>query len=74
MAAAVSGTSGSAGAFRKEGPDAPRSFFEAEAAGLAWLAEAEPAGGARVVRVIDVAPGRIDLERLAPARPTREAA
>ena len=74
MAAAVSGTSGSAQAFRKERPDAPRGFFEAEAAGLAWLAEAEPAGGARVVRVIDVAPGRIDLERLAPARPTREAA
>ncbi|RII87274.1 fructosamine kinase, partial [Clavibacter michiganensis] len=46
MAAAVSGTSGSAGAFRKERPDAPRGFFEAEAAGLAWLAEAEPAGGA----------------------------
>jgi len=76
MAAAASGGSGggSAGAFRKERPDAPRGFFEAEAAGLAWLAEAEPDGGARVVRVRDVAPGRIDLERLAPARPTREAA
>ncbi|WP_043670540.1 fructosamine kinase family protein [Clavibacter michiganensis] len=62
------------GAFRKERADAPRGFFEAEAAGLAWLAEAEPDGGARVVRVLDVAPGRIDLERLETARPTREAA
>jgi fructosamine-3-kinase len=61
-------------AFRKVRADAPRGFFEAEAAGLAWLAEAEPDGGARVVRVLDVAPGRIDLERLEPARPTREAA
>ncbi|WP_440696853.1 fructosamine kinase family protein [Clavibacter nebraskensis] len=61
-------------AFRKVRAEAPRGFFEAEAAGLAWLAEAEPDGGARVVRVVDVAPGRIDLERLAPARPTREAA
>lgn len=76
MTAAASGEGGggSAPAFRKERPDAPRGFFEAEAAGLAWLAEAEPAGGARVVRVRDVVPGRIDLERLAPARPTRVAA
>jgi fructosamine-3-kinase len=74
MAAAGSSGSGGAQAFRKERADAPRGFFEAEAAGLAWLAEAEPAGGARVVRVLAVAPGRIDLERLAPARPTREAA
>ncbi|WP_316314368.1 fructosamine kinase family protein [Clavibacter michiganensis] len=74
MAAAGSDGHGDAEAFRKERPDAPRGFFEAEAAGLAWLAEAEPGGGARVVRVIDVAPGRIDLERLVPARPTRQAA
>ena len=51
--------------------DAPDGFFEAEAAGLAWLAEA---GGAAVVRVEAVAPGRIVLERLTPAPPTREAA
>ncbi|WP_232466280.1 fructosamine kinase family protein [Diaminobutyricimonas sp. LJ205] len=55
----------------KERPDAPASFFEAEAAGLAWLAAA---GGARVVRVIDVAPGRIQLERVVEARPTPAAA
>ncbi|RII86423.1 fructosamine kinase, partial [Clavibacter michiganensis subsp. insidiosus] len=52
MAAAGSSGSGSAQAFRKERADAPRGFFEAEAGGLAWLAEAEPAGGARVVRVL----------------------
>ncbi|MCU1473746.1 fructosamine kinase family protein [Amnibacterium sp.] len=47
--------------------DAPPAFFEAEAAGLAWLAEA---GGAQVVRVIAVEPGRIDLEALELTRPT----
>lgn len=70
----MTGTASAGQAFRKERPDAPRGFFEAEAAGLAWLAEAEASGGARVVRVLDVAPGRIDLERLRAARPTREAA
>ncbi|MFT7764917.1 fructosamine kinase family protein [Clavibacter tessellarius] len=70
----AAGSGGAADAYRKERADAPRGFFEAEAAGLAWLAEAEPAGGARVVRVLDVAPGRIDLERLRPARPTRDVA
>lgn len=44
MAAAGSDGHGDAEAFRKERPDAPRGFFEAEAAGLAWLAEAEPGG------------------------------
>jgi fructosamine-3-kinase len=72
MAAATDGHDG--GTFRKERADAPTGFFEAEAAGLAWLAEAEADGGARVVRVLDVRPGRIDLERLRPARPSREAA
>lgn len=58
----------------KERSDAPDRFFEAEAAGLRWLAEAESRGGARVVRVADVAPGRIELERVREVRPTREAA
>ncbi|WP_345802093.1 fructosamine kinase family protein [Microbacterium sp. AZCO] len=53
----------------KTKPGAPAWFFEAEAAGLAWLAEAEASGGARVCRVLDVAPGRISLERIAPGRP-----
>ncbi|WP_460775258.1 fructosamine kinase family protein [Microbacterium sp. GXF7504] len=52
--------------------DAPRGFFEAEAAGLRWLAAA--GGGARIVRVVAVAPGRIELERLRSARPDAAAA
>lgn len=57
--------------FVKHRADAPDGFFEAEAAGLGWLAAA---GGARVARVIEVAPGRIVLERIAPAAPTGAAA
>ena len=60
--------------FIKRVPDAPAGFFEAEAAGLAWLAEAESEGGARVARVERVAPGLIELEQIEPARPTPEAA
>lgn len=58
----------------KERADAPTRFFEGEAAGLEWLAEATDRGGARVVEVIDVAPGRIELERIEETRPTPEAA
>ncbi|GAA2241332.1 fructosamine kinase family protein [Herbiconiux moechotypicola] len=57
--------------FTKLDPSAPDGFFEAEAAGLAWLAEA---GGARCVKVERVGPDRIDLEELTSARPSREAA
>jgi fructosamine-3-kinase len=53
----------------KRRPDAPAGFFEAEAAGLAWLADA---GGAAVVRVVAVEPGRIDLEALELTRPTEQ--
>ncbi|HWR85036.1 MAG TPA: fructosamine kinase family protein [Rhodoglobus sp.] len=55
----------------KQDPDAPEGFFESEAAGLAWLGSA---GGARIARVIDVRPGRIELERIPDARPTAAAA
>lgn len=41
-----------------------------EAAGLAWLEEAEREGGARVVRVLEVTPEALTLERLEPAPPT----
>lgn len=54
----------------KERPDAPPGFFEAEAAGIRWLAAAE---GARMARVIDVSPGRIELERVQRASPTADA-
>ncbi|HWD62019.1 MAG TPA: fructosamine kinase family protein [Humibacter sp.] len=55
----------------KSNPEAPVLFFEAEAAGLRWLAEA---GGARIVRVIDAGPGRIELERVQTVRATPDAA
>lgn len=55
----------------KRRADAPEGFFEAEAAGLAWLAEAV---GARVARVLGVGPGRIELERVREARPDRATA
>jgi len=60
--------------FVKSDPRAPAGFFEAEAAGLAWLAQAQADGGARIVRVEAVGPGRIALEQLVPARPTPDAA
>jgi fructosamine-3-kinase len=40
---------------------------------LRWLADAGP-GSAKVVGVIDVSPDQIVLERVTPARPTKEAA
>jgi len=55
----------------KERSDAPEGIFEAEAAGLAWLAAAE---GVRVARVVETAPGRIVLERIAVGRPDAGAA
>ncbi|MFH8250975.1 fructosamine kinase family protein [Microbacterium sp. B2969] len=58
----------------KTKPGAPPLFFEAEAAGLAWLADAEASGGARIARVVDVAPGRIALERIPSGRTDRAAA
>lgn len=45
--------------------DAPDGFFEAEAAGLAWL---RAAGGVATVAVVAVTPGRIELERVDRAR------
>lgn len=57
--------------FVKRRADAPPGFFEAEAAGLGWLAQA---GGVRVVGVIGVEAGRIELERVAETRPSAAAA
>ena len=59
---------------RKSWPAAPSGFFEAEAAGLRWLGEAQPHGGARTVEVRGVGVDHIDLARLHPARPTTAAA
>lgn len=58
----------------KERAGAPDRYFEAEAAGLRWLAEAEPEGGALVVGVVAVGPGRIELERVDEVRPSGTAA
>lgn len=55
----------------KSRPDAPPGFFEAEAAGLRWLADA---GGVRIASVIDVAPGQIVLERIEAEAPSRRSA
>ncbi|MEV6414101.1 fructosamine kinase family protein [Kribbella sp. NPDC051718] len=57
--------------FVKERPDAPPGFFEAEAAGLHWLAVP---GGVPAVQPLDVSPTRIVLPRLTLAQPTPEAA
>jgi fructosamine-3-kinase len=58
--------------FIKSRADAPAGFFEAEAAGLTWLAEVPD--GARIAKVLAVSPGRIELEQIEPATPTAEAA
>lgn len=54
----------------KRDPNAPDGFFEAEAAGLAWLADA----GLQTPRVIRVEPGLIELEHIEETRPTDDAA
>lgn len=49
---------------------APPGFFEVEAAGLAWLAAAEAAGGVPVVAVRLVSPAQIVLDRVPTTAPT----
>jgi fructosamine-3-kinase len=58
---------------RKEWPGAPEGFFEAEAAGLRWLAEAEASGGARIARVLSFGADFIELESV-PGCPVTPAA
>ncbi|MGO4689434.1 fructosamine kinase family protein [Glaciibacter sp. 2TAF33] len=55
----------------KRRTDAPPRFFEAEAAGLGWLADAR---GARVASVIDVKPGHLVIEHVDEVQPTPDAA
>lgn len=57
--------------YLKQQAGRPDRFYEAEAAGLRWLAAA---GGARVVDVIAVEPGRIELERVHQTHPSVDAA
>jgi fructosamine-3-kinase len=54
--------------FVKSDPHAPAGFFEAEARGLRWLAEAD--GGVPVARVRSVGATRLVLERLRTDSPT----
>lgn len=65
-----------AGTYVKRCGAAPEGYAAWEAAGLTWLGEATPAGGARVVRVRSVGGASLDLERLtvAPGGPTVEQA
>lgn len=58
--------------FRKESRSAPPRYFEWEAAGLRWLADAP--GGAAVVPVRQVGPTHLELARLVPAAPSAAAA
>jgi len=60
-------------AFTKRTDGAGPGFYEAEAAGLRWLAAAGP-GAARVVTVLDVGADHIVLEELSHGRPTVPAA
>ena len=65
---------GSQGTFRKQRRAEAAGAFPAEAAGLAWLTAAEERGGARIARVVSASEDVLELELLADARPTREAA
>lgn len=56
----------------KRAPRAPDGYLEWEAAGLRWLAAA--ADGARVVPVLDVRPGVLELARLDSVPPARDEA
>jgi len=57
--------------FDKRRRGAPTGFFEAEAAGLAWLAVP---GGVRTALVLDLEPGHIVLESIEEVPPTQAAA
>ena len=62
------------GRHRKQWASAPRGYFAWEAAGLRWLAEARPTGGAAVVEVLGHGEHHLDLAAVVPATPTTEAA
>lgn len=51
---------------------APQGFFECEAKGLEWLAQAK--GGPRVVKVYGWGDGYLNIERIQPTNPTAQAA
>ena len=59
---------------RKTRFNPPQNFFPAEAAGLKWMKKAEAQGGPRVCTVIDVNERYLDIEQIASAGPTIQAA
>jgi fructosamine-3-kinase len=58
----------------KTRPNAPSGFFSAEAAGLRWLGEAVPEGGAAVPDVLAVEPDCLVMSWVETARPSVETA
>jgi fructosamine-3-kinase len=48
--------------------------LDQEAAGLRWLADAEPSGGTRIARVVSASRTRLELERIDEVRASRDAA
>lgn len=60
---------GTSRSFVKRRPGAPAGFFGVEAAGIAWLAAAEPDGGPRVVRVIEAHEDGLVLEHVEREQP-----
>ncbi|KFI67874.1 fructosamine kinase family protein [Bifidobacterium magnum] len=60
--------------YRKQRLYAPQGFFECEGRGLEWLGQAQSQGGPRVVHVFDWGDDYLDIERITPSMPTREAA
>ena len=65
---------GSLRTFRKQRRAEAAGAFAAEAAGLDWLRAAEERGGALIARVVSVTEDVLELELLADAPPTRDAA
>src|SRR5699024_2822353 len=61
-------------ALAKTHPHPPADFFENEARGLRWLAEAAPAGGVAVPDVLGVDHDCLVLRWVEPAKATPEAA
>lgn len=60
--------------YRKSRVGAPQGFFECEGRGLQWLAQAQQAGGPRVVQVVDWTDNYLNIERVQERQATVDAA
>lgn len=65
---------GSMADYHKSRMFSPQGFFECEGRGLQWLGAAHAQGGPRVAEVRGWGDGYLDIERIRPCAPTREAA